>query len=1190
MTILKASESHSSSTQNLMQSSFQYYTDKANLGRPKTSTHVHYSDDDPQKSYTATQSYEYQPDSDLPGALKYSSTMTANDGLSRTATGSHSVWTGRVWQTVDAKGNATSYKYDGLGRVIEKTLAPNTPYACTTAYNYALSDGGTESLLITIRTTSSSVVNGVTVVGNTTRCGLDALGRLLYGETSDVDNGVTEPSHDHQRAVVSYDELGRTKQRTNNDWLPNFSQAYSSVETSSYDDWGQQNRLDTDGRYVSSSYDPIARQRTVGRGSGTGAIQTALTVTTYDAGGLPIKIARYATGDDPSSAQPYSTRSMEYDGLHRLRKLTDERGHTTSYDYDDWGRVVKTTLPATTNEVTQQTMPVAVVTRKYRPDSGSKDVTQILVNGCLSGTQQFDGLGRVVYKTVGCEAIASAIADKNVWSYTYDKPEDTQASQITPPHDKGTAPETVALQFAYRRELGDTLISLSASDGSHTFSYDSVTGFPTEAAAASTQIQSTPYPSGRMQSQAITLDGNQTCTGWIYTVDGAPYQYTHVDKKTTTIERYPDGRAQTIKDDDMSVTLTYDAVGRLTDWVAADATNSHQLHTHITPDDYGREISRVITDLITDKGTQVWKLTQTWNEADQLTRRTTGYYDNATYRDETYGYDERNRLVSWTCTAVDGAYPKDRYNNELQSQKFVFDAQNNITNVVTAFAKGGSNTAVFTYACATDPCRLTSFTNTHSSYPASGKPSYDAAGRMTDDGMTLSFVYDMQGRIQAAQDSKTNRKATYAYDAYSRRYKHVRDDQSDATTYFYYLADRLVNVVQGENAVRMLWSAAGCTSQSISGANSGVWLTSADHAGSVLGASNGTAKPEQFGYSPYGERSAAESATVLGYDGEYRDEVIQGYLLGNGYRAYLPSLMRFTSQDNMSPFLAGGINPYAYCSGDPINYSDPTGHFNIFHIFKKVLHGAGDYFSHAIKGGALSLVLYPLGLDKYNPVIYLKHWVGEGIQDFMNWKGAKFSGAYWALKGIGWAQGKFENGLLENDLHISASWANVISTTTLSVATLGAGELLGAVSKFAAGAFSEAEEAGIEFEEFPQDPSTLNDGIDAEAQEAERVRQAAWREVARRNAGQAELDPTPEQASMNARTGAIRSGIDVARSGVNTLMRRFSAEMANTEDDGVSLAWWREESILYRVRIGFLLAGTYVGRTASRLVDWIAVR
>uniref|UniRef100_UPI000AE9CDA7 RHS repeat-associated core domain-containing protein n=1 Tax=Enterobacter bugandensis TaxID=881260 RepID=UPI000AE9CDA7 len=54
------------------------------------------------------------------------------------------------------------------------------------------------------------------------------------------------------------------------------------------------------------------------------------------------------------------------------------------------------------------------------------------------------------------------------------------------------------------------------------------------------------------------------------------------------------------------------------------------------------------------------------------------------------------------------------------------------------------------------------------------------------------------------------------------------------------------------------------------------------------------------------------------------------YHLGNGYRAYNPVLMRFTCPDCMSPFGEGGINPYAYCTGDPVNHADPTGHHSFW--------------------------------------------------------------------------------------------------------------------------------------------------------------------------------------------------------------------------------------------------------------------
>ena len=86
-------------------------------------------------------------------------------------------------------------------------------------------------------------------------------------------------------------------------------------------------------------------------------------------------------------------------------------------------------------------------------------------------------------------------------------------------------------------------------------------------------------------------------------------------------------------------------------------------------------------------------------------------------------------------------------------------------------------------------------------------------------------------------------------------------------------------------------------------------------------------KTGSIAYTAYGRQSAQQSiATSLGFNGELRETRIGWYLLGNGYRAYNPTLMRFHSPDSWSPFRSGGLNAYMYCAGDPINFSDPTGH------------------------------------------------------------------------------------------------------------------------------------------------------------------------------------------------------------------------------------------------------------------------
>ncbi|WP_085614505.1 MULTISPECIES: RHS repeat-associated core domain-containing protein [unclassified Pseudomonas] len=77
-------------------------------------------------------------------------------------------------------------------------------------------------------------------------------------------------------------------------------------------------------------------------------------------------------------------------------------------------------------------------------------------------------------------------------------------------------------------------------------------------------------------------------------------------------------------------------------------------------------------------------------------------------------------------------------------------------------------------------------------------------------------------------------------------------------------------------------------------------------------------------YTAYGYLRAMSGA-ALGFNGELIDRLLLAYALGNGHRFYSPRLMRFCSEDALSPFGKGGVNAYCYCEGDPINRSDPSG-------------------------------------------------------------------------------------------------------------------------------------------------------------------------------------------------------------------------------------------------------------------------
>ena len=103
-------------------------------------------------------------------------------------------------------------------------------------------------------------------------------------------------------------------------------------------------------------------------------------------------------------------------------------------------------------------------------------------------------------------------------------------------------------------------------------------------------------------------------------------------------------------------------------------------------------------------------------------------------------------------------------------------------------------------------------------------------------------------------------------------------------------------------------------------------LLAADNKRSIIAEITGDLS-NPIAYTPYGQQSGQQAVTTgLGFNGELREARLSWYWLGNGYRAYNPILMRFHSPDSWSPFGRGGLNAYTYCAGDPVNFSDPTGH------------------------------------------------------------------------------------------------------------------------------------------------------------------------------------------------------------------------------------------------------------------------
>ncbi|WP_235399642.1 RHS repeat-associated core domain-containing protein [Pseudomonas ogarae] len=142
----------------------------------------------------------------------------------------------------------------------------------------------------------------------------------------------------------------------------------------------------------------------------------------------------------------------------------------------------------------------------------------------------------------------------------------------------------------------------------------------------------------------------------------------------------------------------------------------------------------------------------------------------------------------------------------------------------------------------------------------------------------------------------------------------------------FYQTDDLVNEIEGQIQLTILRHEAQPLAQRLSIANvAETTLLATDQQHSVLQTLTAT-DTRRLVYTAYGHQPAESGlSSLLGFNGERPDPITGHYLLGQGNRAFNPVLMRFNSPDEFSPFGDGGINPYAYCGGDPVNRYDPSG-------------------------------------------------------------------------------------------------------------------------------------------------------------------------------------------------------------------------------------------------------------------------
>lgn len=175
--------------------------------------------------------------------------------------------------------------------------------------------------------------------------------------------------------------------------------------------------------------------------------------------------------------------------------------------------------------------------------------------------------------------------------------------------------------------------------------------------------------------------------------------------------------------------------------------------------------------------------------------------------------------------------------------------------------------------------------------------------------------------------SKKKKTQTHSY-AYDPLDRHVISQGANAdNTQLFYCRDRVATEHRGNVGLRIFECEEAVLSYQVhqNGTPKALLIAGEENRSTLTVLNN--SQQHSIAYTPYGHHlQEADTPQLLGFNGERFDPFTGYYLLGNGYRAFNPVLMRFNSPDSWSPFGKGGINAYAYCEGDPVNRVDPTGH------------------------------------------------------------------------------------------------------------------------------------------------------------------------------------------------------------------------------------------------------------------------